>query len=476
MKILLTGATGYIGRRLQGILESEETIELLRLFVRNKKMADSRGNPKIDIAQGDTFNRNSLRQALSRIDTAYYLIHSMGSTGGDFENLDRISAQNFLDECINAGVKRIIYIGGLGDKASASKHLRSRLETGEILSSRPDKIQTIWLRAGIIIGPGGASFEIIRNLVQKLPLLIAPSWVSNKTEPISIDDVLSYLSSSKDLELEGNLTADLGSEVMTFREMIKQTSDVFGLKRITIPVPLFTPRLSSYWLILITPVPFKIASALVEGLKSETIKKNTNAEKYFPHIIPRSYRESIKKALQEEENSDVINRFCDGEGTTCTGECSPLSKSTLKASFSYDITSLSPDLIWKNIIKKSGTRGWRPLDLLWKRRGIAEKITDDTGKHRKIKISTNLHISEVPGLWETIDLIDHQRLLLLSQKKIPGKGWLEFILTSREITITVYFIPSGLTGRSYWYMSLPFHHLILREMAKELTKNTGKAG
>jgi len=299
MKVLLTGATGYIGRGLKKRLLEDEALHL-RLFVRNKKKIRDKFKERVEIFEGSTFDKESLRKALEGIDVAYYLIHSMG-TKGDFKELDRLSAKNFLNACIDSNVQRIIYLGGLGRKDTASEHLLSRIETGEILSSRPETIQTIWFRAGIIIGSGSASFEIIRHLVHKLPLMTTPKWVHTKTQPIGISDVLEYLFQAKDLDTKKNVVVDIGSDQMSFKDMLIRASKVMGLKRLLIPVPLLTPRLSSYWLILITPISFRIAKALVDGLKSETIIQNDNAKKYFGHISPLSYEDAIKIALREIE-------------------------------------------------------------------------------------------------------------------------------------------------------------------------------
>jgi uncharacterized protein YbjT (DUF2867 family) len=299
MKVLLTGATGYIGRGLKKRLLEDEALHL-RLFVRNKKKIRDKFKERVEIFEGSTFDKESLRKALEGIDVAYYLIHSMG-TKGDFKELDRLSAKNFLNACIDSNVQRIIYLGGLGRKDTASEHLLSRIETGEILSSKPETIQTIWFRAGIIIGSGSASFEIIRHLVRKLPLMTTPKWVHTKTQPIGISDVLEYLFQAKDLDTKKNVVVDIGSDQMSFKDMLIRASKVMGLKRLLIPVPLLTPRLSSYWLILITPISFRIAKALVDGLKSETIIQNDNAKKYFGHISPLSYEDAIKIALREIE-------------------------------------------------------------------------------------------------------------------------------------------------------------------------------
>ncbi|MBF0258549.1 MAG: NAD(P)H-binding protein, partial [Desulfamplus sp.] len=259
--ILITGATGYVGRRLKHHLMNRDDISI-RLMVRNRKKLSQDIQRKdlcgeIEIVEGDTFNKESLLNALQNIDVAFYLIHSMGNNDNDFANRDRQSAENFRDAAIKAGVKRIIYLGGLGSKESASKHLLSRIETGEVLSNHPEEIQTIWLRAGIIIGSGSASFEIVRHLIQKLPVMITPRWVNTLTQPIAIDDVIAYLEAAAFVDLQEDVIVDIGTKPLNFKEMMTKTARVMGLKRYLIPVPLLTPKLSSYWLILFTPVSFK---------------------------------------------------------------------------------------------------------------------------------------------------------------------------------------------------------------------------
>jgi uncharacterized protein YbjT (DUF2867 family) len=240
-----------------------------------------------------------LEQALCGADTAFYLIHSMAG-GSDYASTDRQSAQNFRTACEAAGVKKIVYLGGLGEKESASEHLLSRIETGEILSDTDsDGPKILWLRAGVIIGAESASFTIIRDLTRKLPLMITPKWVNTKTQPIAVDDVLRYLQASIDLELNENIKVDIGTEATDFCGLMHQAAASMGLKRRLIPLPFFSPRISSYWLVFITQVPFSIASALVDGLKSETIATNDNAAKYFPEIRPMSMEQAFDKALQE---------------------------------------------------------------------------------------------------------------------------------------------------------------------------------
>ena len=275
MNVLLTGSTGYIGRRLKQRLLNDENINL-KLLVRNKKSISDTIKDKIEIIEGDTFNKESLKLALKDVHTAYYLIHSLSNE--NYKDLDKISAQNFLDIAQECNVKRVIYLGGLGVKNdSTSTHLLSRIETGEILSSS-NSVQTIWLRAGVIIGSGSASFEIIRNLTEKLPIMTTPRWVDTKAQPIAVEDVLEYLHSSLYLQESKNLMIDIGSEQLSYKEMMEKTAKALDLKRMLIPLPFMSINISSYWLNLFTPVPFSIAKALIEGLKSEVVIQNDNAK------------------------------------------------------------------------------------------------------------------------------------------------------------------------------------------------------
>lgn len=466
MNILLTGATGYIGRRLLNTLLEDGSTNL-RLFVRNKKKVEGYISDQVTINEGDTFDKESLNQALKEINTAYYLIHSMGAKG-DFEDLDRISAENFLEACIQNKVKRIIYLGGLGEKKTASRHLRSRLETGEILSSKPDQIQTIWFRAGIIIGSGSASFEIIRNLVQKIPLLTTPKWVRTKTQPVSIQNVIQYLALAKNCTFYKNLVVDIGTEPMSFKDMLLQAAKVMDLKRRVITIPFFSPKLSSYWLVLITPVQFKLARSLVEGLKSETIIQNENAEKYFPQVCPLSYEQSFSDALDEIERKQVISRWCD---SSAQKQCDVLGRDNIESAVYIDkksikIGSVSKDDVFRSILTLGGKNGWLNYDWLWQLRGFIDKILGGPGLHRGRRDPLSLRIGDSLDFWKVADLKENKRLLLTNQMKVPGKAWLEFTLENNQLIQTAYFLPKGLWGRIYWWSTKPFHSFIFPGMVK----------
>ena len=470
MKVLLTGATGYIGRRLKKRLLEDEALQV-RLFVRNERKLRNKYKERVEIFEGSTFDSESLRKALEGIEIAYYLIHSMG-TKGDFKELDRLSAENFLTACIDANVQRIIYLGGLGRKDTASEHLLSRIETGEILSSRPETIQTIWFRAGIIIGSGSTSFEIIRHLVRKLPLMTTPKWVHTKTQPIGISDVLEYLFQAKDLDKKKNVVVDIGSDKMSFKDMLTRTSKVMGLRRLLIPVPLLTPRLSSYWLILITPISFRIAKALVDGLKSETIIQNDNAKRYFPHISPLSYEDAVKTALGEIEKKQIISRWCDSSAKEA---CDIKDKDRIEAAVFadksvYDFGEIPSEMVFASIQSIGGENGWFRYDWLWKLRGVVDKLFGGPGLNRGRRDPAVLRAGDSLDFWKVIDLKEGKRLLLSSQMKLPGKAWLEFSVEDTALVQNVYFLPQGLWGRLYWYLIKPIHILIFSDLAKGIIK------
>jgi uncharacterized protein YbjT (DUF2867 family) len=468
MKTLISGATGYIGRRLTAHLAAKNDLSL-RLFARNRNKLPEYHNSRIEIYEGSTFDRISLDHALKGIHTAYYLIHSLGA-GDSFAELDRISAHNFLNACINAGVKRIIYLGGLGDNATASRHLKSRIETGEILSSQPGKVQTLWFRAGIIIGSGSASFEIIRNLVEKLPVMLTPTWVRTPTQPIGVKDIILYLGAARELRTDESHIIDIGSDPMSFGDMLSSAASILGLKRWIIPVPFFSPKLSSYWLLFITPSNYKVAKNLVGGLKSETLVQNNAAEKLFPEIKPRSYTQSLKEAITEIARQQVISRWCDSSSQE---ECdikyhdSPAS-SVFRHVFRAPYSPASPKEIFTTVSKIGGPTGWFRHNWLWRLRGFIDILTGGPGLSRGRRSLQDLRTGDSLDFWKVADLVPNQRLLLFSQMKVPGKAWLEFKIGRTHLTVTAHFLPRGLGGRLYWYLTKPFHTFLFPAMTKSI--------
>lgn len=472
--ILITGATGYIGRRLKERLLQRSDLRL-RLFVRNTNKIRTATLRKVDIVEGDTFNAEALRAALDGIDTAYYLIHSM-SSNGDFEDLDRKSAENFREACLASGVRKIIYLGGLGVKETASKHLASRIETGEILSAKPAGLQTIWFRAGVIIGAGSASFEIIRNLTQKLPIMVTPSWVKTRTQPIGVDDVISYLAGAIDCEFAGNTIVDIGTEQMSFRQMMSEAARIMGLRRYMVPVPFLSPHLSSFWLILFTPIPYKMAAALVDGLKSETIVLNDNARRYFPDIVPKSYEVATKRALQEIEDDQVISRWCDSSGDIV---CDIKNQDDIHQAILRDVriiplNGIRPENVFKAACSIGGESGWFSYHFLWGLRGLIDKLFGGYGLNRGRRHPTQLRVGDALDFWKVVDIKENKRLLLLAQMKVPGKAWLEYDIQPDVLVQTAHFFPRGILGRLYWYSVLPVHNLVFVDLAKKILEKAGK--
>ncbi len=475
--VLIAGATGYIGRRLTRHLLASDTFAI-RLLVRNRLKVQVSVTDRVTIHEGSTFDRTFLTEALSGVDTAFYLIHSMGSKE-DFQYLDRQSAENFRDACIAAGVRRIVYLGGLGVKESASKHLLSRIETGEILSAKPDQIQTIWLRAGGIIGSGSASFEIIRNLTQKLPIMITPRWVRTRTQPISIEDVLSYLVESALMDQAGNLVVDIGTEPLSFQQMMQQTAEVMHLRRILLPVPVLSPRLSSYWLILFTPIPYRLASSLVEGLKSETLLQNDHARRFYPMIEPQSFKDSVRDAIRELEQHQVVSRWCDSSGEKA---CDVKDFDDPAGAILRDIRIVAfknneqPEAVFKSACTLGGQTGWFRYNFLWRLRGLMDKLIGGYGLNRGRRQGEELRIGDAVDFWKVADIKEGKRLLLYAQMKLPGKAWLEFDIQPGQLVQTAHFIPRGLLGRLYWYAVLPLHHFVFSDLARTVVRFSRTTG
>ncbi len=471
MKVLLTGANGYIGRRLKKHL-MEQDIDL-RLLVRNPKTIENYPQRKLEVYKGDTFDIESLENALDGVDVAYYLIHSLESE--NYRELDKQSANFFLDAAIKKHVKRIIYLGGLGIKESSSTHLLSRIETGEILSSRPEDIQTIWIRAGVIIGSGSTSFEIIRHLIEKLPVMVTPKWVNTLAQPIAVDDVIEYLDYSKDLDYQKNLVVDIGSQKMTYKEMMLEASEVLGLRRWIFPLPILTIKLSSYWLNLFTPVPYNVAKSLIEGLSSEVVIQNDNASKYYSQIKPISFKESVKRAVRQMEENQVVSRWSDaggGHGHLEENYINEFARSVLMDRQELSFEGVSLEAVYETFCSIGGKYGWFRYNWLWEIRGFIDKLLGGTGLNRGRRDKKVLRIGESVDFWRVEDLIPNKRLLLYAQMKVPGKAWLEFLIKDNELIQTAYFLPRGIWGRIYWYTMKPIHFLIFRDMAHAIIERS----
>lgn len=472
MRVLFTGANGYIGRRLKQQLLTHPDIEL-RFFVRNKQSLSRYVQENYEVIEGDTFCEEDLKNALSGVDSAFYLIHSLSQA--NYKELDKLSAQNFIRIAQECKVKRVIYLGGLGVKdENTSEHLLSRLETGEILSSS-SSVQTIWFRAGVIIGSGSASFEIIRNLVEKLPFMLTPKWVNTYAQPIAVDDVIKYLIGSLYLEHTKNIIVDIGSTKMRYKDMMLKTAEALGLKRYVIPAPFMSINLSSYWLNLFTPVPFNVAKALVEGLKSEVTIQNENARIFFAQIKPMSYIEAVKKAVVEIKQNQVVSRWSDTDGKSWDKKHQKeINDAIFVDRKEADISSYDKTKIFKAITSIGGDSGWFDYGFLWEIRGVVDKMLGGVGLNRGRRDSCDLRFGECLDFWRVEDIEEGKRLLLYAQMKIPGSAWLEFKIEDERLIQSAYFYPKGIWGRVYWYSLIPLHYFIFKNMIKKILGNSKK--
>ena len=460
---LLTGATGYIGGRLLQALEARGVS--VRCLARRPEYLMARVGPQTRVIKGDCLKPESLDSAFEGIDTAYYLVHSMGSAK-DFEEQDRSAAKHFGHAAHAAGVRRIVYIGGLGEgDAGLSKHLRSRHETGAIL--RASGVPVIEFRSGIVIGSGSLSFELIRALVERLPVMICPTWVRTPTQPISIEDLVDYCLAALDFPADGrsHLFEVGGANQVSYREIMLEYARQRELRRWLIPVQLLTPRLSSLWLGLTTPVYARIGRKLIESLRNPTIVKNENALTTFA-IRPKGLQESIARAIRNENAEFAATRWSDA--VSSSGNESPWGGIRLGTRL-FDLRSIyveaSPEDAFTPIRRIGGKNGWYCLDWLWHLRGLIDLFCGGVGLRRGRRDPEALAIGDALDWWRVETYEPGIRLRLAAEMKLPGRAWLEFEVSPRKaggstIRQTAVFDPAGLLGLSYWYAVYPLHAAI----------------
>jgi uncharacterized protein YbjT (DUF2867 family) len=478
MKILLTGANGYIGTRLIPHLvnQGHEIYALVRSRFRIE--IPEKFHAQIHIVEADLLNPSSLSKIPKDIDAAYYLVHSM-SYSEKFAELEEISAKNFVECLENTNAKQIIYLGGLSNESHLSHHLSSRKNVGEILKT--GKVPVTILMAGIIIGSGSASFEIIRDLVEKLPIMIAPKWLKNLTQPIAIRDVLSYLVLVLDNPLCIGQSFEIGGpDVMRYKDLLLNFAKIRGQKRMIFTVPVLTPKLSSYWLFFVTSTSFSLARFLVESLINNAICKENRIQKIIP-IKLLSYREALELAFTPTEE----DWFCSSWKDTLSGShLNPdlsiyiqvprfgILKDQRKISFSGSIEEVQ-----KRIWSLGGDTGWLTMNWAWKFRGFIDKLVGGIGLRRGRTHPTRLKTGDVLDFWRVL-LADEEgrRLLLYAEMKLPGEAWLEFQIipkaTGGILKQTASFRPNGLLGRIYWYSLYPVHVIIFRQLAKRLAESS----
>jgi uncharacterized protein YbjT (DUF2867 family) len=473
MRILLTGSTGYIAQRLLPVLlgNGHEVICCVRdkaRFNSEKYRSDS-----VSVVEVDFLKPETLKNIPSDIDAAYYLIHSMSTSTGDFEKMEEISANNFKDYIQQTKARQVIYLSGIVNEEVLSKHLTSRKHVEEILASGSNALTT--LRAGIIIGPGSASFEIIRDLVEKLPVMIAPRWLDTKSQPIAVRNVIEFISGVLLNETTFNKSYDIGGpDIMTYKQMLLRFAKVRGLKRWIGIVPVMTPKLSSYWLYFITSTSYSLAQNLVDSMKVEVICKENNLKDILG-IKPVSYEDAIREAFERIEMNQVTSSWKDAlTSNTLNNGISRYAEVPVNGCF-FDYRKLQindTEKVLNKIWSIGGKNGWYYGNWLWVIRGFIDKLFGGVGLRRGRKNQNEISPGEALDFWRVL-IADKQekRLLLFAEMKLPGEAWLEFRIDNKNVLHqTATFRPLGLWGRIYWYSVLPFHGFIFSGMLRNIAR------
>jgi uncharacterized protein YbjT (DUF2867 family) len=467
--VLLTGASGYIGGRLLKALEIGDWP--VRCLARYPDFLRPRVAASTEIVKADCLDRPSLAPAMAQVHTAYYLVHSMGSPG-KFEQEDRTAAQNFADAAREAGLSRIIYLGGLGNPDRAlSAHLRSRHEVADIL--RSSGIPTIEFRASIVIGSGSLSFEMIRALVQRLPVMICPRWVAVKAQPIAIEDVVAYLLAALTLPLERSAIFEIGgADQVSYGQIMQEYARQCGLRRWMIPVPVLTPRLSSLWLGLVTPVYARIGRKLIDSMRNPTLVHDTSALTAFD-IKPKGLRGAMERALLHEDREFAQTTWCDALSSGGKPPSWGGVKFGTRLVDSRTVqVSVSPTAAFAPIQRIGGLNGWYFANVLWWFRGFLDLLVGGAGLRRGRRDPSSLSPGDALDFWRVETFEPHRRLGLAAEMKIPGRAWLQFEVDPNSrgslIRQTAIFDPAGLAGLLYWYALYPVHRWMFRGMLRSI--------
>jgi uncharacterized protein YbjT (DUF2867 family) len=464
--ILLTGATGYIGGRLLRTLH--ERGERVRALARRPDDLRGRVPSGVEVVAGDVLEPNDLRSAFEGVDTAYYLIHAMASRR-DFEIEERSGAENFARAAQGAGVRRIIFLGGLGSEG-LSPHLSSRHEVGRIL--RNSGVPTLELRASIILGSGSLSFELVRALVERLPVLIVPKWARQRTQPIAVEDMIEYLVASLEIELPSSRVVEVGgADRVSYLDLMREYARQRSLRRRFIPVPVLTPWLSSRWLGLVTPVYARVGRKLIDSLRNETVVTTPDAAKVFPQIEPRGFREAVTRALVNEDRELAETRWSDALSSIGRKRSWGEPNLGLRILDSRSTTvATAPKNAFRAIERIGGNSGWYYGNFLWKARGAIDLLFGGAGLRRGRRDPVALRRGDALDFWRVEDVEPGRMLRLRAEMKVPGRAWLQFEVTGdelrSEITQTAIFEPRGVAGLLYWYALYPVHRLIFNGMLR----------
>jgi uncharacterized protein YbjT (DUF2867 family) len=474
--ILLTGATGYVGGRLLEALE--EAGRPVRCLARRPEYLRDTVGPGTEVVAGDVLDEESLRRAMQGVDAAYYLVHSMG-THGDFEEEDRRAAEGFGRAAREAGVRRIVYLGGLGsvdeEGEELSPHLRSRHEVGHVL--RASGIPVVELRASIVLGSGSLSFEMVRALVDRLPVMVTPRWVKVLAQPIAISDAIEYLVAALDVEASGNPIFEIGgTDQVSYGDIMREYARQRGLRRFMIPVPVLTPRLSSLWLGLVTPLYARVGKKLVESIVHPTVVRDDSALRAFA-TRPMGVREAIEQALRNEDRDFARTRWCDAFSS---GSQEPKWGGVRFGSRLVDSravhVAVPPERAFAPIRRIGGATGWYAGNALWRIRGFLDLLVGGIGMRRGRRDPEHLRVGDTLDCWRVEAYEPDRRLRLAAEMKLPGRAWLEFEVepegSGSTIRQTASFDPIGLAGLVYWYTMYAAHQFVFAGMLRRIARTS----
>ena len=478
--VLVTGATGYVGGRLVPRLLAHG--RRVRVLVRDAQRLQGRDwLPHVEVVTVDLLRPEGLEAALAGVEVAYYLVHSM-ARGAGYGARDAAAARTFSRAASSSGVRRIVYLGGLGDPATdLSQHLRSRHETGAAL--RRDGVPVTEFRAAIVVGSGSISFEMIRYLTERVPVMICPQWVFTKVQPIGIDDLLRYLVATLDVPASAGRVIEIGgADVLTYGDMMLGYARARGLHRRLQPVPVLTPKLSSYWVHLVTPIPSSMARPLIEGLRSETIVRDTVARELFPGVRPAGYQGALRAALDGLTSGEVESAWCDG---LCTSEREPAARlmsaqEGMLIERRRRLVDAGAGAVFAACVRIGGAGGYHYANWTWRVRGAVDRAVGGVGLRRGRRLPTSLRVGDALDFWR-VEALEPDRLLRLrAEMKLPGSAWLQFeVLPQARGTLlvqTAYFVPRGLAGLAYWYLLYPAHRVVFSGMIAGLAAEASRSG